>query len=213
MNKLEVFRQFRRAARDPDRIGDVAVLKGELAGGGARPEIEAQLRGMARTFPKVDAEGLRQLPRGTLGREYAEFLHAAGLQPFKLSDQIGPEMLERNIFIARYSLLHDVFHVLTGFDTSWAGEAGVWAFVAAQGYKRGHWIAVLMACLVYPCFAPTQIPRIMRNIRRGIRMGRRSRTLIVVPLETMWERSVDELRRELDIDPAGELTNLVAAPV
>ena len=211
MTKLETFRALRRAMKDPDRIGDAAVLKGELAGGGARPEIEAQLRGMAQTFPRVDADALRQLPRGTLGREYAEFLHGAGLHPFKLSAEIDPAMLERNMFIARYGLLHDVFHVLTGFDTTWAGELGVWAFVAAQGYTRGHWIAVFMACLIYPFLAPLQIPRLWRNLRRGIAMGRAAATLIVVPFETMWERSVDDLRRELDIEPADELPNLVAA--
>lgn len=187
---------------DPDRIGDVGVYKGEIFGGRARPEIEAALAGMASTFPKVDAEALRELPTGTLGREYAEFLAANGLHPFRLSEQIDEDLLARNIFIARYALLHDVFHVLTGFGTDHAGELGVWAFVAAQGYARGHWLAVLVACLFYPLLSPLQIPRMWRNLWTGMRMGRTAKTLITEPLENMWDRSVISLRTDLQIDAA-----------
>lgn len=205
MTKLETFKALREAMRDPTRIGDVGIYKSELAGGGARKEIEQALETMGDAFPAVDLDALAELPRATLGREYAEFLRANGLEAFRISDRIGPELLRRNMFIARYSLFHDVFHVLTGFDTSPAGELGVWAFVAAQRYSAGHWLAVLAALLVYPFLAPRQILKIWHNLRRGVRMGRQARTLITVPFETMWDRPVAELRRELDVDPASEL--------
>lgn len=205
MTKLETFKALREAMRDPTRIGDVGIYKSELAGGGAREEIEQALASMGDTFPEVDLDELGALPRGSLGREYAEFLRANELEAFRISDRIGPELLRRNMFIARYSLFHDVFHVLTGFDTSPAGELGVWSFVAAQRYSAGHWLAVLAALLIYPFLAPRQILTQWRNLRRGIRMGRRAATLITVPFETMWERPVAQLRRELSVEPAAEL--------
>ncbi len=196
--RWETFVALRRAMRE-GRLGDVAVYKGELSGGRARPEIEAALAGMAQTFPCLDVDALRRLPKGTLGRDYADLLDANGLLPFVLSDEIDRELLQRNIFIARYGLVHDMFHVLTGFDTSWAGELGVWAFVAAQRYSWTHVIAVVVACIIYPLRAPLQIPRLWRNLWLGLRMGAAARPLITVELERMLDRDVDELRRELGI--------------
>lgn len=213
MTKLELFKTLREAMRDPARIGDAALYKSELVGTRARPEIEAQLADLPTPLPEVDLDALRGLERGTLGREYAEFLGANDLQPFRISADVDPALVRRNIFTARYSLLHDVFHVLTGFDTRWAGELGVWAFVAAQGYAGGHWGAVVMACLLYPFLAPRQIPHLWRNLRLGVRMGRRARTLITVELETMWDRPVDELRAQLGIVPAHELERQIVSKV
>ena len=205
MSKLETYRAFREALRD-QRLSDAAVLKAELAGGaGARPEIVAKLEGLAATFPTVELEPLMELPRGTIGREYAELLTANDLQPFRLTERIDAAMLERNIFIARYSLLHDVYHVLTGFDTSWAGEAGVWAFVAGQRYKWTFWIAAFAACFFYPLFSPRQAFKVWRNVVRGARMGRRASMLIMLPIEQQWDRPVAELREAYAIEPADEL--------
>lgn len=212
MNKIEAFRAFRAAMKDPKRIGDAAVYKSEMGGARARPEIEAQLEGMAATFPEVSMEALLQLPRGTLGREYAELLAANGLMPFRISDQLEPQVLQRNIFMARYALLHDAYHVLTGFDTSWAGEAGVWSFVAGQRYAWSYWIASIMACLIYPLFAPWQVFRIWRNAYRGIRMGRRARMLIVLPIEQQWDRPVTELRTRYRIEASSELAIPAMSP-
>lgn len=212
MKKIEAFRAFRTAIKDPDRMGDAAVYKSELGGARARPEIEAELRDLHTPLPDVTVEPLLELPRGTIGREYAELLGANGLHPFRISDQLEPEVLRRNVFMARYALLHDVVHVLTGFDTSWAGEAGVWGFVAGQRYLWTYWIAAAMACLIYPLFAPWQVLRIWRNALRGIRMGRRARMLIAMPIERMWERPVVELRADYRIEAASDLAIPPAVP-
>jgi ubiquinone biosynthesis protein Coq4 len=212
MTKLETFRRLRQVQGDTRRIGDFALYKSELVGARARPEVEARLAALPTPFPEVDLEALGALERGTLGREYVEFLHANELDAFRISEDMDPALVRRNVFTARYSLLHDVFHVLTGFDTSWAGELGVWAFVAGQRYTAAHWVAVILACLVYPILAPRQIPRLWRNLWLGRRMGRRAASLLTTELETMWDRPVVQLRRELDIEPAHELDGqLVAA--
>lgn len=211
MTKRDLFRELMRAKRDPNRLGDVAVLKSELIGYRAAPELEVELRTIPDPCPRVDLDVLGQLPRGTLGREYVEFLAFNGLSAFRLSDSIDPAVVDRQIFTARYSLLHDVFHVLTGFDTSWAGELGVWSFVAAQRYAPGHRVAVALASILYPFLAPLQLGRLWRNRRLGRKMGETARSLIEVPLESMWDRSVQSLRRQLDIVPAHELDGQVIA--
>lgn len=205
MTKLDTLRRLREVQGDPSRIGDFALYKSELVGTRARPEVEAALAALPTPFPEVDLDGLATLERGTLGREYVEFLRANGLDAFRISPDVDPALVRRNLFTARYSLLHDVFHVLTGFDTTWAGELGVWAFVAGQRYAGAHWVAVALACLVYPLLSPRQIPRLWRNLWLGARMGRHAAMLLTTPLETMWDRPVAQLRRELSIEPAHEL--------
>ena len=209
MSKGEAWRLLREAMQDPTRIGDAAVYKSELLGSRAAPAVELALAKMDAPFPEVDVPALRELPRGALGREYVEFLSANGLNPFRLSDAVGEDVLARNIFVARYGLLHDLFHVLTGFDTRWAGELGVWSFVAAQGYARTHWVAVVLACMVYPLIAPLQIPRLWRNLWLGVRMGRAAKSLITTRLEESWLAPVAKLRRDLGIEAADELDAVV----
>jgi hypothetical protein len=98
MTKRELFRELLRAKRDPARIGDMAVLKSELLGYRARPDLDAKLRAMAQPCPEVDLEGLGRLPRGTLGREYAELLAANRLSPFRLTAALDPGVRERQVF-------------------------------------------------------------------------------------------------------------------
>jgi ubiquinone biosynthesis protein Coq4 len=101
---------------------------------------------------------------------------------------------------ARYAVTHDMFHVLMGFDTSLAGEIGVLAFAAAQGYTRvQRWIGLPLAALLYPLFSPRSTPAIFRALRRGWRMGKRARFLLGVRLEEKFDRPVSELRLELGL--------------
>jgi ubiquinone biosynthesis protein COQ4 len=214
MTKLQTILELRRALSESGRLGDVAVLKADLFGATRlRPDLQAQLADAVAPAADVDLEALRRLPQGSLGRSYAELLDRNDLEPFRLTDQVPREVIDRQLFVARYGLVHDIFHVLTGFDTSWAGELGVWAFVAGQRYARTHWVAVILACLLYPILAPRQIPRLWRNLRAGLAMGRRARALIVVPFEKLWACEVTVLRRELGIDaPAHELDEVIATP-
>jgi ubiquinone biosynthesis protein Coq4 len=43
------------------------------------------------------------------------------------------ERFRDNPYALRYTTTHDLHHVLTGFDTGLAGEAGVVAFNVGQG--------------------------------------------------------------------------------
>ncbi|MBC8071853.1 MAG: hypothetical protein IAG13_26235, partial [Deltaproteobacteria bacterium] len=198
MTRREAYRKFRIALRDPARVGDAAMYKAHMLGIPTEPRHAHELLALGE-LPRIDIEALRELPRGTLGREYVEFMAARGLHPFVVDSALERDVLERNIGIARYAMMHDVFHVLTGFNTRWAGELGVWAFVAAQRYEPMHRFALAMGCLLYPLLAPLQIPQLWKNLRRGLAMGRRADRLLYLPLERWWARPVAQLREELHI--------------
>lgn len=81
---------------------------------------------------------------GLFGREYVRHLQSKNLKLFNVSSHLK-EMADRNIFALRYAVTHDIFHVLLGFDPSYAGEIGVLAFAAEQNYSQSLKISLLFA--------------------------------------------------------------------
>lgn len=199
MTTLELLRKIRAAQADPAMIGDVPVYKGELSGARARPEIEAQLDAVRGYAPAVDLDALARLPDGTLGREYVRFLQTNNLQPIVLTGNCDPEMVARNAFTVRYAIIHDMVHVLIGFDTSWPGEVGVWAFVGGQNYSRGFRVTAVVALMVALVRCPLRLGEAWRCFRRGWGIGKRAKLLLAVRLEEHFARPLDELRAELAI--------------
>jgi ubiquinone biosynthesis protein COQ4 len=204
MTRWQLLSEFRTAMKDPERIGDAAVYKAELGGGRARPEIEAQLHDVRGYHPRVDLEALARLPDGTFGREYVRFLVANRLHPIVPTDRVDPAMIARNAFTVRYAIIHDMVHVITGFDTSWPGEAGVWAFVGAQRYSFGFGMAAVIALLIAPFRSPLRLSDAWRYWRRGRAMGRRARLLLTLRLEERFEQRLVDLRAELGVEGADD---------
>lgn len=204
MTRWQLFSEIRTAMKDPARFGDLAVYKAELGRGRARPEIEAQLDDVRGYHPRVDLDALAQLPDGTFGREYVRFLRANRLHPIVPTDRVDPAMIARNAFMVRYAIIHDMVHVITGFDTSWPGEAGVWAFIGAQRYSFSFGLAAVMALLVAPFRSPLRIASAWRCWRRGGAMGRRARLLLPLRLEERFEQRLTDLRAELGVQGADD---------
>jgi ubiquinone biosynthesis protein Coq4 len=191
---------MRQAIRDPQRIGDVAAYKAELAGTRGYPEIEAQLDSVRGFHPRLDLERLASLPSGTFGRTFAEFMGRNRLVQIVPSDAIDLELRRRNAFTLRYAAIHDMVHVLLDFPTDWPGEVGVWAFVGAQRWSRAFDWAGRMALWVAPFRCPLRLGEAWRSHRRGRRLAAGAEMLLAYKLEDMLDRPLDEVRRELGID-------------
>jgi ubiquinone biosynthesis protein Coq4 len=210
MTRWEAFKKLLEVAKDPNRIGEVPIYKSEIGRVRAAPHIEDQLDDVRAYFPHIDLGRLRALPDGAFGREYARFLDANGLSPFVVPDDMDPDLLARNAFNARYGVVHDMFHVLTGFDATPAGEAGVWAFVGAQGYSRTFTAASLAALLLHNLLAPLWVllrpGQWLRGVPlwfRGRRMGKRAKLLLPLRLEDRFGDDLASLRVELGIAEPG----------
>jgi len=76
-----------------------------------------------------------KMAANTLGRAYFEHMQACGIEPFALSDETL-RMCADNLFALRYITTHDLVHTILGFDTSLAGEMGVYAFADARAKNR-----------------------------------------------------------------------------
>lgn len=180
--------------------GDIALYKADALLGRIDPTLAERLRGLDPLIPRVDMPALRELPVGTFGRAYADFLDRNQLQPFVLGPQVDPELLRRNAHWVRYALVHDMFHVLLGYGPDLAGEAGVYAFTLTQRIARVFWLWLPVAALVLPLLAPRQVPRMIANVRRGLAVGRRLDCVLAQPLERRFADDLEALRRELGFD-------------
>ncbi|MCH9682203.1 MAG: hypothetical protein K0V04_12265 [Deltaproteobacteria bacterium] len=204
MTRWQMWKELRAAMKDPARAGDVAAYKGALSGARARPAVEEQLDAVRDTYPVTDLDALVKLDDGTFGREFARFMEANGLNVIAPSDEVPTEVLRSAAFTVRYAAVHDMIHVLTGFDASWPGEVGVWAFVGGQNYSFGFRVAAVVALLFTPFRSPLRLRSAWRNFRAGWAMGRRARTLVAQQLETRFEHGLEDVRAELRVVGAGD---------
>lgn len=152
-----------------------------------------------------DREKLRSMPAGSLGRAIAEWysredLSAQGLaaaseaafgdrEPGEIGDDLA-------IFSTRLRDLHDVFHVLTGYDRDVRGEAAVLAFTLAQTRNPG--IGFIVLTVLRRAGVRSDMGRL---IRQGFRRGLRSTWLLDQDWEALLHQPIDELRETLRVGP------------
>jgi ubiquinone biosynthesis protein Coq4 len=189
-----------RAWRAGAPLGDVVVLKLDAMAApprGVTSRLEA-VRGYA---PPHDLRVLRELPAGTLGREYARFLDANGIEPLVISEALK-ERFRESPFALRYATTHDLHHVLAGFDTGLAGEAGVVGFNVGQGSLPGGKAMLWGPRLLWSLLSPTQARRIWHNLSVGRELGGRAKLVIAQPLEDWFAEPLAGVRERLGIpDP------------
>lgn len=205
---------YLQMARDPARLDVVfRMIDGvqESDAGGAMSSFLARSevsRFLADSRPSLflRIEELRALPEGTLGRAYAEFIDARGFDLealYRLKDgaeEASSEPTERvRVHMERS---HDLWHVVTGFDTDIAGELGLQAFYAAQ---LGSPIAaaVLSAGLLNAVVrAPEDIPSRMGAIATGWSYGRASGSLFGADWAALVHEPLEDVRARFGITPA-----------
>ena len=192
--------RVRRAYRSGAPLGDVAMLKLDALHD-EPPLLAARLERVRGYAPQQDLAVLRELPEHSLGREYARFLDANAIEPLVTSPAVRAHFHDRP-YALRYTMTHDLHHVLTGFDAGLAGEIGVLAFNLGQGSAPVGRALFTFACVLYSILAPTQVRRIWRNARVGLAMGKAAELVIAEPLESYFEEPLDDVRTRLRIpDP------------
>ena len=155
-----------------------------------------------------DRAALRQMPAGSFGRAYAEFmdeaqLDAAGLVEAeetanetygRVDDTRDPA---RDYFGERLRDTHDLWHVLTGYGRDEAGEAANLAFTYAQVPNLGIGLIVVAGAVLGPHDLSFYWPR---YLYRAYRRGRRAALLSAVPYEKLLPLPLAEVRGLLGIE-------------
>lgn len=180
------------------KLGEAAAYKSAILGTQAYPEIADKLSRLATCFPKIDLTALRALPEGTFGRIYAQHMDEYHLTPLEISSEVIAKLPDQSLGL-RYTLLHDVFHVLLGYDTSLVGEMGVWAFVDAQHYSPSYKTAAWLAYCLYPLVIPHRYQQLRAIEQQSRRLGQQAACVIAHPLEDYWSEPLSTVRSRLGL--------------
>lgn len=158
-----------------------------------------------------DLERLENLPTGSLGRHYAEFmreetLSADGLVEASIAGRLeeapaGPDPTDPGAVLgSRLRDAHDLWHVVTGYGRDLVGESALLAFSYAQIRTRG--LGVLALVGLYNLWKHGA-PGAVSTISGGYRRGRRAAFLAAADWEALLPQPLDRVREQLRVEPAG----------
>lgn len=94
--------------------------------------------------------------------------------------------------------LHDLTHLLTGYDTSWAGEGEVAAFELASGFPAKYWIGWIYAPITFTIGCLVAPKRVVHAFRRGL--GQNNLYKLDLPREKLFARTIDSLKNDLALE-------------
>ncbi len=140
---------------------------------------------------------LISLPQNTLGYIYANHMMKNGLMPLQGSIVDS----DYQFFLAHIRETHDLWHVVTGFDTSIIGEIQLEAFYVAQLYASRFWSALLaknlLKALVYDI---ETTGKYIDAITQGWTMAQKANPLFGIQWNTLWETPLEVVRTSLNIE-------------
>ena len=148
-------------------------------------------------MPRMSLDSLGVLPEGTLGRAVADFMRARGLDPASIPRHESDD--EASYVRAHLYETHDVWHVVTGFDTDVAGELAVQAFYSAQLDGELPRLIVIGGLVNARLRGGDDWGRRLDAISRGWTRGKAARPLFGVAWDELWARPLDEVRAGLGI--------------
>ncbi|MEM7755293.1 MAG: Coq4 family protein [Planctomycetota bacterium] len=153
-------------------------------------------------LPEVpDTEKLKRLPAGTLGRAYAEHLDSMGFDPdyyrkIDVKDDVDYVMM-------RIRQTHDIWHVVTGFDTHPLGEISVKAVELAQTHRPMAAAICAGGIFRYMMHEPDKFGDCIETIVAGYHLGLRAKPLLAMRWEEHWTAKVEDVRKGLGVMPLG----------
>ncbi|KAI9795676.1 MAG: Ubiquinone biosynthesis protein [Sarcosagium campestre] len=154
------------------------------------------------TSSSVSPARLRNLPDGSLGRAYADWLDREGVTADSREGVKYIDDEECAYVMQRYRESHDLLHALTGLPTVFEGEVALKAFEFANTLLPMTGLSTLAAVRLKPAervrFRTTYLPWALRN-------GLASKELINVYWEEQLERNVADVRADLGIEQPADL--------
>ncbi len=194
--------------RDPEGTDQVFVLGIALNAPQfprflARFTAEDQDGRLLREQPSIDSKSvdfdrLMSLPETTLGGAFARHMKKNNLDPDLF--QAPPGLPTMVAYVAkRVRQTHDIWHLLTGYDTDVPGE------LALQAFYYGHMrlpsslaLSVLGTARYLSKFPNRQLVAMVRD---GYRRGKLATFLPTVRWEELWEMRLADVRTKLNIAP------------
>lgn len=215
MQPLRALKAFNRLIRDKEDTTQVFEIMKALTGKSVPRGYRRMLRsveggrqaflGQELVDKLNDREWLDSFAAGTVGAAYRDFLAARGFEPDGLVE------LERKVIpqvdaphpVAWYGRrlrdVHDIWHVLTGYETDALGEVCVVSFSYAQTDQLGFAFIGLGAASEVHRENPSIPAR--KAALEAWRNGRHAAWLPALDYEALFAEPLEEARRRLNIRP------------
>ncbi|MEO7094191.1 MAG: Coq4 family protein, partial [Polyangiales bacterium] len=131
----------------------------------------------------IDLDALAALPAGTLGHAYAQFLRSRGFTP-GVFDGPPPNVSDprTSYVIQRVRQTHDLWHVVTGYETDAPSETALQAFTYGQVRAPSSLVLALGGTLRSVRHKPT----LALHALRGFVVGAHAKKLAAFPWEDHW---------------------------
>ncbi|MEM9729306.1 MAG: Coq4 family protein [Myxococcota bacterium] len=149
-----------------------------------------------------DREGLRQLPEGSLGRAYLDFVDAEGITADGLveaSNRAREDRADELMWIKTWLRdTHDLWHTVLGYQGDLIGEAALLAFSHANTKNIG--VGMIAAAAWFKLGRVTAAEVDARaTIAEGRRLAKNAAWFIAVPWHEWLARPLEDVRRDLRI--------------
>ncbi|MGJ3246089.1 MAG: Coq4 family protein [Elainellaceae cyanobacterium] len=149
--------------------------------------------------PVHDLETLLTYPPDSLGYIYAAQMKKTGFDPNLHAGMTAKS--DADYVELRLSQTHDLWHIITGFDTSEIGEIGLQAFHLPQFPYPLATMLVASSLISSTLMAPETLPKLLEAIGQGFQMGKTAKPLFAQKWEKGWEKPLTEWQAELNIQP------------
>ena len=189
----------------------VAALGGSVAEGfGELAESAAQQHpggndAASQTIPDLtDIDALGRLPEGSLGNDLYRML---------VDNNFDAEVLDREVIglanltpalryvNTRILQMHDVWHLVAGYQTTSLHEIAISAFQLAQfGHNYSSMFLATVATMSC-CKTPAGFGLLMQNITEAWRHGRVTPALMPIHWESEWHETPEQIRARHGITP------------
>ena len=148
-----------------------------------------------------DLDALLKLPETTLGYRFARHLRDRGFDPDYF--RVREVHTDLDYVLMRLRQTHDIWHVVTGFDTEPIGELGIKAVELAQTRRPMAAVVAAGGVLRFLYKDPEHLGEVLGAASEGYQMGIKAKRLLAQKWEYHWERPLEEWRAMLNVTPAG----------
>ncbi len=150
--------------------------------------------------PPVDLAALRRCPPGSLGEAFARHIDGHGFDPdYFRKVEVRDDL---DYVLMRVRQTHDLWHVVTGFDTSRIGELALKAFELAQVRRPMAAVITTGGVMRYLFVDPDRLGDVLRAISMGYRLGLAAAPFLAERWEEGWDRPLASWRAQLRVDRA-----------
>ena len=211
IHPIHAWRSLQRLIANPDDTARVFEIIDALSGNNDQTlfkrfrgtetgrRVLSEERDILATLSARDA--LLELPVGSLGHTYAEFMNREQISADGLVDasEVPGEEPDADPDGERFGALlrdtHDLWHVVTGYNRDLIGEASLLSFTYAQIKNRGIGVIVAMAWWL----ARGEERHGRRMIREAYKRGKKAAWLPGADWEALLPVPLDEVRRRLGV--------------